>query len=305
MNIGVIGQGFVGTAVRECFRKVVEIVTYDKKEPQLIRYEGEDRWPVGPYLSDVGKGIDELLGKVNGPIFVCLPTPMLPNGSVDLSIVRQTVGFIEERLSEMWEEEADDDAMRLPMKRDIILKSTIPPGTTDSFKCLFTNIVFNPEFLREVSADDDFQNQGHVIFGGSPSQATQNLFEMVLPRACQYCMNPKEAEIIKYLVNCFLAVKVSFANEMKQICDAAGIDYDIVSTHACLDDRLGKSHWQVPGPDGHLGFGGSCFPKDINGLIRFAQSVGVIPNLLEAAWENNLKVRPERDWEQLKGRAVS
>lgn len=110
--------------------------------------------------------------------------------------------------------------------------------------------------------------------------------------------------MIKYLANCFLATKVSFANEMYQICDKLGARYDKVIELATLDSRLGTSHWKVPGPDGHFGFGLTCFPKDINALIKLSEQLGVDPKMLKTAWEKNLEVRPEKDWEQLKGRAV-
>ena len=113
------------------------------------------------------------------------------------------------------------------------------------------------------------------------------------------------AEMVKYTANCFLATKVSFANEIKQICDHVDVDYDKVIEYATYDNRLGHSHWKVPGPDGKLGFGGSCFPKDINALIYFSKAMDIDVGVLSAVWQTNLKVRPERDWENLKGRAVS
>ena len=100
-------------------------------------------------------------------------------------------------------------------------------------------------------------------------------------------------------------MKVSFANEFKQICDQVDVDYDKVIEYALYDQRIGKTHFSTPGPDGRRGFGGSCFPKDINALIYFAASLGVDPIVLQSAWKKNLEVRPERDWEQLKGRAIS
>ena len=113
------------------------------------------------------------------------------------------------------------------------------------------------------------------------------------------------AEMVKYFANCFLATKVSFANEMKQFCDKKNIDYDKVVEYALYDNRIGQSHLGVPGPDGKLGFGGSCFPKDINALIHEMKKEDVNPSMLEATWKKNLLVRPEKDWEKLKGRAVS
>ena len=92
---------------------------------------------------------------------------------------------------------------------------------------------------------------------------------------------------------------------MKKICDNLHIDYNKVVEYAIYDDRLGKSHWSVPGPDGKLGFGGSCFPKDINALISVANDMGLNPQVIKTVWEENLKNRPEKDWEKLKGRAVT
>ena len=112
------------------------------------------------------------------------------------------------------------------------------------------------------------------------------------------------AEMVKYMTNSFLATKVSFANEMKMISDKLGVDYDKVVEYSIYDERLGKSHWAVPGPDGHYGFGGSCFPKDINALIKVAEKMDIPSNILSAVWDTNILVRPERDWENLKGRAV-
>jgi UDPglucose 6-dehydrogenase len=111
--------------------------------------------------------------------------------------------------------------------------------------------------------------------------------------------------MVKYVANTFLATKVSFANEINQICKRSQIDYDDVIKLATLDERLGESHWEVPGPDGHYGFGGSCFPKDVNGLASFASQIGIEPSMLLATWHKNLEVRPEKDWESLIGRAIT
>ena len=110
--------------------------------------------------------------------------------------------------------------------------------------------------------------------------------------------------MIKYFTNTFLATKVSFANEMKLICECLEINYEKVVEYAKYD-MIGESHWSVPGPDGHYGFGGSCFPKDINALINFCKDNNILAKTLIGAWQTNLKVRPEKDWEQLKGRAVA
>ena len=110
--------------------------------------------------------------------------------------------------------------------------------------------------------------------------------------------------MVKYFSNIFFAVKVSFANEMKLVCDKIGADWKTALEGFVADGRVGDSHLNVPGPDGKLGFGGSCFPKDINAFISFADKIGIDVNTICGAWKTNLDVRPEEDWRELKGRAV-
>ena len=104
--------------------------------------------------------------------------------------------------------------------------------------------------------------------------------------------------------NCFFATKVSFLNEMYQIADKCGADWGDAIEGFIRDGRIGHSHINVPGPDGHYGFGGSCFPKDIQAIMHFAESLGIQPDVLRGVWEKNLEVRSEMDWKELKGRAV-
>jgi UDPglucose 6-dehydrogenase len=192
--------------------------------------------------------------------------------------------------------------------RVVVIKSTIPPGTTERLNkgCKHIQVIFNPEFLTEANFIDDFKNQDRIIIGGPRPASTKvrQLFYKAFPKAHIIKTSSTIAEMVKYTTNCFLSTKVSFANEIKQICDKIDIDYDKVTEYATYDDRLGKSHWSVPGPDGKLGFGGSCFPKDINALIDVCYKLGVPAHTLFGAWETNTEVRPERDWEKLKGRAV-
>jgi UDPglucose 6-dehydrogenase len=117
--------------------------------------------------------------------------------------------------------------------------------------------------------------------------------------------NFQTAELIKYMNNLYFATKVSFLNEMKLLADKIGVDWQKAVDGFILDGRIGHSHLSVPGPDGKLGFGGSCFPKDIQALIHFADENGVDMNVLKGAWKTNLSVRPEKDWEDLIGRAIS
>ena len=185
--------------------------------------------------------------------------------------------------------------------KTIIVKSTIPPGTTEQlnkdFKYL--NIIFNPEFLTERNAEEDYNNQNRIIIGGPRPQSTAvvRLFSKVFPKARIIKTNSTYAEMVKYMTNAFLATKVSFANEIYQICEKVGADYDKVVEYATLDERLGKSHWMVPGHDGDFGYGGHCFPKDLSSLLYLSDKFDTINNVLHATQDTNDEVRKNRDWE--------
>ena len=280
MKIGIIGQGFVGTAVREGLKNYHKIETYDLDKSK-----------------STCKDLNELIDKSNY-VFVCLPTPMKKDGSCDTSIVENIVKDIDDLV-----------VYRNVSNRIVIIKSTIPPGTTERLNedCKHIQVVFNPEFLTEANFIEDFKNQDRIIIGGPRPASTRvrQLFYKAFPNAHIIKTHSTIAEMVKYMTNTFLATKVSFANEMYQMCEVLGIDYDKVTEYAIHDKRLGKSHWSVPGPDGKLGFGGSCFPKDINALIDIAKNkLDVWPHTLIGAWSTNLDVRPEEDWKKLKGRAV-
>ena len=163
-------------------------------------------------------------------------------------------------------------------------------------------------FLTEATFIEDFKNQNRIILGGirRGTNKLRQVYSKVFPRTTIVKTGAKHAEMVKYFTNCFLATKVSFANEMKMLCDELDLDYDKVVEYATYDERLGKTHWAVPGPDGELGFGGHCLPKDLNALISVAvdNSLGLYINVLSGVLETNNKVRKNRDWEQMKGRAV-
>ena len=168
-------------------------------------------------------------------------------------------------------------------------------------------MVFNPEFLTERSAKYDFYNQSRFILGGKKihTEKVASLFKWRFGYSIPIIETDFEtAESIKYMNNCFFATKVSFLNEMKLISDKVGADWSTSIEGFVRDGRIGHSHLSVPGPDGKMGFGGSCFPKDIQAIINFAKQLDVELNTLQGAWETNLSVRPEKDWEKLKGRSV-
>ena len=123
-----------------------------------------------------------------------------------------------------------------------------------------------------------------------------NLYNESFPYAHIIECKFEEAEMVKYFTNSFLSTKVAFANEFYQLCKAIDIDYDNVSKIAMMDLRLGKSHFSVPGPDGKLGFGGSCFPKDINGIINIFKKYNITPHVLNSVWSRNINEdRPKQE----------
>lgn len=279
MKIGIVGQGYVGTAVKEIFSKHYDVETYDLDK---------DKCSVD-YLEDIVE--------LSNIIFICVPTPMKKDGSCDTSIVEAVVKDINDMV-----------VSRNVSGRIVAIKSTIPPGTTNRLnkKCKNISVIFNPEFLTEANFIDDFKNQNRIIIGGERPSTTKlrQVYSLAFPNVKIVKTGSITAEMVKYFTNTFLATKVSFANEMKMICDGLNIDYDKVVEYSTYDERLGKSHWAVPGPDGKLGFGGSCFPKDLNALIKTAEELDIFTNVLNSVWDTNLDVRPEEDWKELKGRAV-
>jgi nucleotide sugar dehydrogenase len=279
MKIGIIGKGFVGSAVQFAFSPNTgcdaDVKIYDK---------------------DPKKSLHSLEEVVNNSefIFLSVPTPMNANGSVNLDVV-------EDVLKDINEVQRGDSI--------ILLRSTMVPGSSSKFQKQFPklNIVFNPEFLTERSANFDFINQSRFILGGQKEnvQKCSQLFRWRFGSSVPIIeTNYQTAEIIKYMNNCFLATKVSFMNEMKLVSDKCGADWDMAVEGFIRDGRIGHSHIDVPGPDGKFGFGGSCFPKDVQAMINYGKSIDVMLNTLEGAWQTNLNVRPEKDWELLEGRAV-
>ena len=284
MVIGIVGQGFVGLAVKIGFEPHYELETYDKYDKDKSTCDT---------LFDLVMECDVM--------FVCVPTPMNKDGSCHTDIVEEVITEINEIVLET-------ESYPYHIKPIVVIKSTVPPGTTDRLhsKNRGLDVIFNPEFLTEANFLEDFKNQSRIILGGIRRGTTKlrQVYSKVFPHATIVKTGAKHAEMVKYFTNCFLATKVSFANEMKQICDGVGIDYDKVVEYATYDERLGKSHWAVPGPDGELGFGGHCLPKDLDALISVAYNLKLEPTILNAVNKLNLLVRKNRDWEKMKGRAV-
>jgi UDPglucose 6-dehydrogenase len=243
-KVGIIGGGFVGGAMYQNFREIFDVHVWDiDEEKRTIKtFESFVDW------ADL--------------IFVCVPTPMKESGECDTSIVESVVG----------------DIAKLDRLKYVVIKSTVTPGTTERLAESHNMVIgFNPEFLTEANAYNDFRNQPLIIIGaddvGLATVMTQIYYEYnskVDNVAHVIQRTTKEAELFKYLANCFLATKVIFANEFKKLCDRVDVDYGRIAEIAMLDKRLGRTHWRVPGPDGQYGFGGSCFPKDTSALLHFA-----------------------------------
>lgn len=273
MKIGIIGQGFVGNAVYMKFKKYFDVNTYDIDE------------------SKCNSSFKNLLEK-SKIIFICLPTPMNKDGSCNITIVEETL-------------------KKLNKKKNLIvvIKSTIPPGTTSYFNNIYKNlsVVFNPEFLTERNAVNDFENQDRIILGGPRPSTTilKQIFYKAFQNTHIIKTGSTHAEFIKYFTNCFLTTKVSFSNEMFQLAKHFDLDYDKVIEYATTDKRLGKTHFNVPGPDGDYGFGGHCFPKDINAIVHLSKKIGSVNNVLLSTLKTNDAIRKNRDWEEMVGRAVT
>ena len=319
MSIGVIGQGFVGGSLTTVFSERGETVyTYDKAgklAPGGVNGFKRINSTQTIYPDSIAEFVQSCEGTsgFSGVFFVCVPTPMYEDGSPDTSIVEDVLELIC-----VAPYTADSP------NRVAVIKSTVPPGSTERWNKTFNNrglhVVFNPEFLTEANAVNDMREQNRIVLGGPRPHinTVRNVFQRAFPKIPIIKTSSTTAEMVKYVTNCMLAVKVSFANEVAQICEALdadglNIDYDKVVEYAKVDRRLGESHWSVPGPvpthDGRYvrGFGGHCFPKDINGLMSVARQYDVNPSVMQAAWDKNLEVRgpDDRDWEKQVGRAVS
>jgi len=269
-KVGIIGNGFVGEAQAFAFAPTSDLRVYDI-DPLKRTHSKEE--------------IDEC-----DFIFVCVPTPMRKDGSQDISFI----------------EKVFQEAVNGPI---YIIKSTVLPGTTEGLSAKYPNlnIVFSPEFLTERTAKLDMLTQARIVLGGRKeyTDKVKDLFEQRFRNRHIIQTDSKTAELIKYMNNTFFATKVSIVNEFKLLADAIGANWEDALYGFASDGRVGDSHLHVPGPDGRLGYGGTCFPKDVNALLTYAFDNGVALNTVEGGWTTNLMVRPERDWEKDKGRAVS
>jgi UDPglucose 6-dehydrogenase len=292
MKIAVVGTGYVGLVSGTCFAETgnhVTCIDIDKNkvdklsrgeitiyEPGLekifLRNLKDHRLT---FTTDLAEGVKD--AKV---VFLALPTPPGEDGSADLKYVLGVARDLGNILTEY---------------KVIVDKSTVPVGTADkvrnaiaeNYKYEF-DVVSNPEFLREGVAVDDFMKPDRVVIGTSSDRARKVMSDLYAPYVRQgnpvIFMDEKSAELTKYAANSFLATKISFMNEIAQLCERLGADVDMVRRGIGSDDRIGK-RFLFPG----IGYGGSCFPKDVQALIKSSEEVNYDFQILKAVEDVNEK----------------
>lgn len=279
-SIGVIGKGFVGGTLCKVLEQMpikYELKIFDLN-PNLATHPEQETM-----ACDV--------------VFVCVPTPMiLETGDCYTDFVRQVVAKIRTIRDDNW----------------VVIKSTVPPGTTQSLDFSYGRICFNPEFLTEANAYQDFISLPYQIIGvccDPPTDAYPvaeiflNAFSHDLMKCAQiYYLPATDAEMIKYIRNTYLATRLSFFNEIKQICDKLSVNFNQAKWFAGLDERVGQHYNRIDEDEPE--FSGSCLVKDINALIYLAKKLDIDPKLLNGVWEKNLEVAKKRTWETLLNRAV-
>jgi UDPglucose 6-dehydrogenase len=259
-KIGIIGLGFVGGAIKESISFDDTFVIIDPAKGFTATYQ-------------------EIANETEG-VFVCVPTPMRDDGVCDTSFLVNVL----------------DNLKAVNYSGVIISKCTAPPSTYETLNDQFPNLVHAPEFLTAANAVRDYQNGRFAIIGGKiPAYVREaeriiRITQTNLGENVRHC-SIGEAALAKYTINSFLATKVAFMNELYEIATAAKLDYTTIADIVKMDIRIGNSHMQVPGPDGSFGFGGACFPKDTSALLKYAETLGQTPMVLDAAVRKNTLLR--------------
>lgn len=250
LKMAIIGHGFVGKAVDFGFPD-------DKCEKTLID-------PLYlTFLKDIPQDVQVC--------FVCVPTPMGKGGAIDSSIVEETVTYLKNNLSCL-----------------IVIKSTVIPSVIKELASGLDGyrVIYNPEFLTERNANNDFVNPPMHIFGGDEAStySLQQIYDVY--SNCARCkifrMSPTEASFVKYGINCFLATKVLWFNQFYDVVQKEGANYGTIINAISGDPRIGSSHTLVPGFDGKRGFGGACFPKDTSAFSNYAEDFTVLAEAIAA-----------------------
>ncbi len=288
-NICVVGAGYVGLVTGTCFSDLGNRVTALDLNAERIKNLKAGQLPIyEPGLEEVVKrnveagrlrfttSYDEALDGAEF-VFIAVGTPEGVDGEADLQYVRAA---------------AEEVARRMKAPLVIVNKSTVPVGTGDWVadivratqpKPIPFSVVSCPEFLREGSAIQDFLNPARIVLGSLDKAAAHRVADLHLPlRAPMVVTDLRTAEMIKYASNAFLATKISFINEIANICDALGADVKEVAAGMGYDTRIGRSFLDA-GP----GYGGSCFPKDVKALAHMARTNSKHPQLLESVMEIN------------------
>jgi len=247
----IIGMGFVGGAVYNAMKDAYYLNVID------------------PHKGD--EDIPSKYNNVDGFI-ICVPTPEGKYGCCDDHLVTDYI-----------------ERIRLQSDKPILIKSTTDIDTLRDIRD--ENVTFSPEFLVAANANEDFANQDFAIFGGDNGRFWYNVLNSVCNIKQVRFTDIVTAGFVKYTINSFLATKVVFFNELHNLfTQYTDIPFDQLTELVSLDDRIGDSHMQVPGPDGEFGFGGACFPKDTKAFSRFALDVSKL-ELLESAIEINKTLR--------------
>jgi len=260
MKIGIVGYGFVGKAVDYGFKRDIEKIIIDPK---------------------LDTSISNLKSHNPEFIFICVPTPMNSDGDQDSSIIEKVLAEINKDYSESV----------------VIVKSTVLPSIIEKLSKSHKHFVYNPEFLREKTANEDFVNASSLILGGEPDDL-KKVAELYNNHSDCKIVEVHETDVIsaslvKYSINTFLASKVIFFNQLYDIYQALtpDIKWDEFITMINSDKRIGESHMDVPGHDGRLGFGGACFPKDTTALLSLSKDIGKEFSLLKEVIRINNNIR--------------
>lgn len=260
MNIAIVGYGFVGKALHNGLKDHINIKIIDPK--------------LNTEIIELSKFNPEI-------IFICVPTPMHNDGSQDISIVKNVFKNIKE----------------LNLDSYIVLKSTVLPDNIDEIAKITEKFIYNPEFLREKHADEDFINSDLIVFGGLKQHTLilSSFYNEYTKCICSDHIHTDvvTASLIKYTINSFLSTKVIFFNELKNLFDTINSEESWTNFIKFLerDIRIGNSHMMVPGHDGREGYGGACLPKDSRALLDFAKNKNIELNILKNTINLNNKIR--------------
>lgn len=265
MNIGIIGLGFVGGAIKKSFlEKKINVIAYDK-------FKKSDN-------------LNECLK--TDLLFLCLPTKFCEiKMSYDKSAIIETLEYLKNN----------------NYTGIIIIKSTVEPLTTENLSKKYNSLklVHNPEFLTAATAFEDFHNQSHIVLGKSKNvnddecNLLKTFYAKYYPLATISICTSTESESMKSFCNCYYSVKIQFFNELYQICQKNGSNYDNIIELMLKNKWINPMHTKVPGTDGKLSYGGFCFPKDTNALLSYMKKNNIPSKVLEGCVKERNEMRDD------------